>query len=653
MNTSRWPLTIFVLGVLAVLGALGWVTYHAVRLERAEFVAREEARYQESVRLALWRMDAAITPIIAREAARPYFHYQPMFPADRAYSNMLGAARPGDHMVTSPLLQAAEEPIKLYFQRVGDGPVTSPQVPPDAQRLVTEGVYATGYGLDRAHLDLLALNTLVSSERGAKEKDSAKLAAGHDEAAFDDEPPPRQQADFREQQEQQNRAEYSSRQSAVNIAAREGLGKNAPQTAAVEDKLAEGRLDQAAAKPKVLAGSVAEKQEASGAPGTPEPPTPPAPADASRARGLGLADDPVVTGPFVARWLVGTGSAEAELVFEREVVASGTPMVQGFWIDWPQLRVALLASARDLLPGAELRPFLGGVHNVAPAVLGRTLAAIPAELVAPMPELTAGPLLTPVRSTLAVTWLIALIAITAIALVLRSAMDLAERRGQFVSAVTHELRTPLTTFVMYSQMLADGMVAGEDARRSYLATLKSESQRLARIVESVLEYARLGKRGKGAVRTRATAGDLLSALTPVLQRRCEQSGMTLAVEREGPMDIPVTTDSATLERILFNLVDNACKYAANADDKRVHLVARAGGKDLVLAVRDHGPGINPREQAAVFRPFTRGERQHDGSVPGLGLGLSLAHGLARELGGELRLVPAASGAEFCVRLPRA
>src|SRR5690606_23556726 len=86
-----------------------------------------------------------------------------------------------------------------------------------------------------------------------------------------------------------------------------------------------------------------------------------------------------------------------------------------------------------------------------------------------------------------------LVAVGAIGLVLRASMDLSDRRGRFVSAVTHELRTPLTTFCLYTEMLADGVVAREEARREYLSTLKDESRRLARIVENVLAYARLGE----------------------------------------------------------------------------------------------------------------------------------------------------------------
>src|SRR5205814_1115830 len=178
-------------------------------------------------------------------------------------------------------------------------------------------------------------------------------------------------------------------------------------------------------------------------------------------------------------------------------------------------REALLADARDLLPGASLRPLVTAPDPADQAVLGRTLAAIPAELVAPAPVLGELPAWSPVRSTLLATWIAALGAMIAIALVLRASMELAERRGRFVSAVTHELRTPLTTFCLYSQMLADGMVKTDEDKRTYARTLNSESQRLARIVESVLEYARLGRRHSNG-KTPIAAPDLLERLAPPL-----------------------------------------------------------------------------------------------------------------------------------------
>src|SRR6185503_16178753 len=95
------------------------------------------------------------------------------------------------------------------------------------------------------------------------------------------------------------------------------------------------------------------------------------------------------------------------------------------------------------------------------------------------------PLTSPTRVTLAVAWLAVAGSLAAVGLALRRTVDLSERRNRFASSVTHELRTPLTTFRLYSEMLADGMVTDAAQRQVYLDTLKSESSRLATLVENV------------------------------------------------------------------------------------------------------------------------------------------------------------------------
>ncbi|MCX5677204.1 MAG: ATP-binding protein, partial [Planctomycetota bacterium] len=115
----------------------------------------------------------------------------------------------------------------------------------------------------------------------------------------------------------------------------------------------------------------------------------------------------------------------------------------------------------------------------------------------------------------------------------------------------------------------------------------------------------------------------------------------------------VRADPSAVEQILFNLVDNACKYAAGAADKRIHLVARAAGDRAALEVCDHGPGLSARDARRLFRPFSKSARDAAHSAPGVGLGLALSRRLAREMGGDLVLIPRpADGACFAVSLPR-
>jgi hypothetical protein len=95
MRTARrltW--LIYAVCVLLVVDGLAWVTWQMLSLERREQAAQQDARQQEAVRLALWRMDGLMSPIIATEAARPYFHYRSFYPAERAYTRMWDELQP-------------------------------------------------------------------------------------------------------------------------------------------------------------------------------------------------------------------------------------------------------------------------------------------------------------------------------------------------------------------------------------------------------------------------------------------------------------------------------------------------------------------------------------------------------------------------------
>jgi len=343
------------------------------------------------------------------------------------------------------------------------------------------------------------------------------------------------------------------------------------------------------------------------------------------------------------------GGSAPELLLERTVTIEGRPTIQGFWVDWMALRARLLAVTADLLPSADLRP-LTGVGAGVPNPL--RLASIPVLLSAGSTPAVVVDWSTPAHATLAVTWLAVLAAIIAIGLVLRASMELSDRRGRFVSAVTHELRTPLTTFCLYTEMLADGMVPEGAKRQEYLATLKGESRRLAGIVENVLDFARLGGIMRPAHHEPVPAAALLNQVLPALKRRAAIGGMTLRTAIESGADRLVAADPATLERILLNLVDNACKYAGQAADRSIVITLAGNHGGVDIRVRDHGPGVPRGETRRIFLPFHRAHRDANGPQSGLGLGLALSRGLAQSLGGELTLIrdhPA--GAEFTLRLP--
>jgi signal transduction histidine kinase len=243
-----------------------------------------------------------------------------------------------------------------------------------------------------------------------------------------------------------------------------------------------------------------------------------------------------------------------------------------------------------------------------------------------------------------------LVAGAAVAVMVMGVVSLSERRGAFVSAVTHELRTPLTTFRMYSEMLAEGMVADEAKRRRYLDTLCAEGSRLSHLVENVLSYARLERgRHRGHTET-VPVGDLLERMRERLARRAEQAGLSLVVDAGAAADIPLEVDVSAVEQILFNLVDNAAKYAAGAADKRIEILASRVGRQVAVRVRDHGPGIARAEAKRLFRPFRKSAQHAAESAPGVGLGLALSRRLAGQMGGGLRVCPSHDGDGACLEL---
>jgi len=217
-------------------------------------------------------------------------------------------------------------------------------------------------------------------------------------------------------------------------------------------------------------------------------------------------------------------------------------------------------------------------------------------------------------------------------------------RARFAAALSHELRTPLTTLQLYSDMLADGVVTGEQARQEYLETIRTESARLASLVENVLLHARVESSARTTLQ-RLTLGELVDSIEPVLRRRADEAGRPLELRLEAERESELEVDRAAVERVLFNLVDNACKHSAGAADPTLRLEIRRRGGFVDLQVSDQGPGIPRALGSAVFGAFRRGEAEE---IPGAGLGLSLSRALARDLRGGLSLVPMERGA--CFRL---
>ncbi len=249
--------------------------------------------------------------------------------------------------------------------------------------------------------------------------------------------------------------------------------------------------------------------------------------------------------------------------------------------------------------------------------------------------------------------LLALLAAAGIATLqaFRRAEELAQERAMFVSTVSHELRTPLTTLRMHAEMLAEGLVSEERKPHVY-CELVTETVRLTRLIENVLEASRLGE---GRRPVGLAEGDLRAAVaTAVVAIQPTIDARGFAVEVEGGAPVVAVFDRAALEIIVHNLVDNVLKYAADHQPRRASVQVLREGAWAIVRVRDHGPGIAAAERARVFQRFYRIEDDRSAHRPGTGLGLALVRELSVAQGGEARIVPTEGrGTTVEVRLPLA
>jgi len=648
---------VFIACLAVVLAALGWTSHQVLRLDR-------QATQEEAVRLALWRMESALVSLVAQEATRPYFEYSAFYSPDRSYARMYNeAAAKGEVLIPSSILLESSPYIRLHFQFGPDGALTSPQapagVPGKGSPLLA---YTTREQIEKAAALLAQLKALVEAQ---------KLAAELPGPA--DRPLPAPALAMGANPQTLGPQAANPNNDAQNPALQQGDQINQPLQLEIAQRQAQRNVKEYQARAQTfqqMAGNTLNFDNNAGV---------------NRFNALG----DVREGVMKAVWLGG------ELVLARRVSVGGREYIQGAWLDWPAIRQWLLESVKDLVPQADLAP----VRPEAPAGWsgrrggdigsfigregymeepGRLLATLPVRLVPGAVAAEAEEGLSPLGLSLIVAWVCVVLAGAAVAVLLWGTVALSERRAAFVSAVTHELRTPLTTFRMYSEMLAGGMVTDEGKRLRYLDTLRRESERLVHLVENVLSYARL-ERGRARGRTETVRlADLAGRIGPRLAERAQQAGFQFVVE-PGIAGVPsssagadparlaaagtaasavvgdaaVCADPSAVEQILFNLVDNACKYAAGAADKRIHLVAEVAGGRAVLKVCDHGPGISARDARRLFRPFSKSARDAANSAPGVGLGLALSRRLARDMGGDLTLIQRpGDGACFALSLPR-
>jgi len=225
-------------------------------------------------------------------------------------------------------------------------------------------------------------------------------------------------------------------------------------------------------------------------------------------------------------------------------------------------------------------------------------------------------------------------------------LELDKLRSAVLSNVSHELRTPLTGILGSAQNLRDGLAGGlTQAQHEYVEMIESDSGRLIRVVNELLDWGRLQagqiQLQRSPVALQPLVDEVFMLLRPAAERKritLEQAGCAVSVE----------ADPDKLKQILINLLDNAIKFSRA--DSSVRLRAEPASAGLRILVEDQGAGVAPEDVPHLFERFFRA-RSADGTR-GSGLGLAIARNLARLHGGDITLKSAPErGSTFALNLP--
>lgn len=226
--------------------------------------------------------------------------------------------------------------------------------------------------------------------------------------------------------------------------------------------------------------------------------------------------------------------------------------------------------------------------------------------------------------------------------------EVARLQSDFVAAVSHEFRTPLTTMRQLIELLASGRV-DDQRRQEYYAVVGRETNRLQRLVEGLLDFARF-EAGAHEFSMQSLSPDEL-AQDVVDQFRRELAGNDHAVSLEtGAEAAVVAGDREALGRALWNLLDNAVKYSPEGGDVSVATILVDG--KVAFRVSDTGIGIPAVEREKIFQKFVRGPEGSRHNVKGTGLGLAMVQEIARAHGGAIEVSSEEGrGSTFTLSLP--
>jgi signal transduction histidine kinase len=219
--------------------------------------------------------------------------------------------------------------------------------------------------------------------------------------------------------------------------------------------------------------------------------------------------------------------------------------------------------------------------------------------------------------------------------VLQRELAVARLQTDFVSAVSHEFRTPLTSMRHATELLKESDDVPPDRRLTFYEALDRNTERLHRLVESLLDFSRMEAGHKHYDLRPVDIRTLTADVVADFQKAVGTRGFVVDLQVDAGVPVLVRADAPSLTNALWNLLDNAVKYSPDGRAIGVSLQPAPGGVEI--AVRDHGLGIPVHERKEILRRFVRGEQAKRLGIKGTGLGLAMVSHILAAHGGRLEL----------------
>lgn len=208
---------------------------------------------------------------------------------------------------------------------------------------------------------------------------------------------------------------------------------------------------------------------------------------------------------------------------------------------------------------------------------------------------------------------------------------LEQLRSEFVANVSHELRTPLTAIRGFVETLRNGAVKDPATAAEFLGIIESETKRLERLVEDILNLSRLEDRRTAITRRDVNIAEVVARVIPVFETRAREQGVALSVDLPTGLP-PVHGDPELISQVFTNLIDNALKFTPQGE---VCIRAVTSPGWLKVDVEDTGTGIPADSLPRIFERFYRVEKARSRLSGGMGLGLAIVKHIVEAHGGKV------------------